>query len=81
MAEQDPGELSEQLERETDELARDSRKVKDSVAQTREDWEHKRTDESVPGAPPPEGDEEKDEDDPDEAEDKEDDDPGEADDA
>lgn len=55
MAEQDPQELSEQLKRETDELERHNSEVKDAVDGTREDWEHKRRDGSVPGAPPPEG--------------------------
>lgn len=54
MAEQDPQELSQALERETDELARDGKEVKEAVKETRQDWERKRRDESVPGAPPPE---------------------------
>jgi hypothetical protein len=60
MAEQDPQELSQALERETDELARQGQEVKAAIDDTREDWERKRRDESVPGAPPPESDDEED---------------------
>jgi hypothetical protein len=55
MAERDPKELSQALEREADELQRQGREVKDAVDEAREDWEHKRRDDNVPGAPPPEG--------------------------
>ena len=70
MAEQDPHELSDALERETDELARESRELEGRVEETHQDWQRKRADESIPGAPPPEGDEESagDEDSPVEAE-------------
>lgn len=53
MAERDPHELSEALERQADELERQAQEVKDAVNETREDWERKRRDENVPGAPPP----------------------------
>ena len=56
MTEQDPHELAQALERETDDLEHQGREVKDAVKETREDWERKRRDESVPGAPPPEHD-------------------------
>ncbi len=55
MAERDPHELSEALKRETDELERQGKEVKEAVDETREDWERKRRDQSVPGAAPPEG--------------------------
>lgn len=54
MAERDPSELSRALERETDQLERQGQEVKDAVDETREDWERKRRDDSVPGASPPE---------------------------
>jgi hypothetical protein len=57
MAEHDPQELSQALEREADDLARDGREVKEAVNETRDNWERKRRDESVPGAPPPGSDE------------------------
>lgn len=53
MDERDPQELSEQLERETAELERHNREVKQAVSETREEWERKRRDGNVPGAPPP----------------------------
>jgi hypothetical protein len=53
MSERDPQELSQALERETDALAREGEEVKQAVEETREDWERKRRDENVPGAPPP----------------------------
>lgn len=58
MADQDPQELSKQLERETDELGRQGQEVEDQIKETRADWERKRRDENVPGAVPPEEDEE-----------------------
>jgi hypothetical protein len=55
MAEQDPKELSDALEQEAEELARQSQEVQDRIEEARADWERKRADEAVPGAPPPEG--------------------------
>lgn len=55
VTERDPQELSEALERETRDLERQGQEVEQAVGETREDWEQKRRDESVPGAPPPEG--------------------------
>jgi hypothetical protein len=55
MTERDPHELAQALERETDDLAREGQEVKAAIQDTREDWERKRRDENVPGAPPPEG--------------------------
>ena len=39
----------------TDELARESSELGDRIDQTREDWQRKRADDDVPGAPPPDG--------------------------
>jgi hypothetical protein len=58
---------AEEIEREVDDLERQSKKLGADISHTREDWEHKQTDPSVPGAvgdpsseselPPPEPDE------------------------
>jgi glyoxylase-like metal-dependent hydrolase (beta-lactamase superfamily II) len=45
--------LANELERETDALQRESDKLDQEIADTRADWEAKRNDPSVPGAPPP----------------------------
>jgi hypothetical protein len=56
MADQeDPRKLSDALEREADQLERHSRELESKLEETRQDWERKRADEGVPGAPPPEG--------------------------
>jgi hypothetical protein len=55
MTERDPHELSEDLEREADGLEQHGQEVKDAVDETRADWERKRRDDGVPGAPPPDG--------------------------
>jgi hypothetical protein len=52
MSENDPFELADQHEREADRLARRSHELAEDVAGTREDWERKRADDAVPGAPP-----------------------------
>lgn len=54
MDERDPHELSQALERETDALGRQGEEVQGAVEETRADWERKRQDDDVPGAPPPE---------------------------
>ena len=54
MNERDPEQLARELEREADELARRSDRVEGEIAEARDDWERKRADQSVPGAPPPE---------------------------
>ena len=54
MTEQDPHELAQHLEQEADDLERQGSEVEGSIKETRDDWEQKRRDESVPGAPPPE---------------------------
>ena len=53
-ARENPDELAEQLGRESDELEKRSEQLKERVAETRQDWERKRSDPGVPGAPPPE---------------------------
>jgi hypothetical protein len=52
MAETDPGKLADHLEDEADELEQRSKKLKDETEDVAQDWERKRADESVPGAPP-----------------------------
>lgn len=53
--ENDPQELADAREREADELAHRSEQLQSDVQDTRADWERKRADDSVPGAPPREG--------------------------
>lgn len=47
--------LGEKGEREADELERRSEELEGEIGEVREDWERKRADASVPGAPPPDG--------------------------
>jgi hypothetical protein len=58
MAETDPGKLADHLEEEADELEQRSKKLEDETAEVAQDWERKRSDESVPGAQPRAEDEE-----------------------
>ncbi len=51
----DPGQLADHLEGEADKLQDQSKRLAGDVEGVRQDWEQKRSDESVPGAPPPEG--------------------------
>ena len=44
--------------RETDEMEKRSEKLREGIEQARQEWERKRSDESVPGANPPESEEE-----------------------
>jgi len=48
----DPEELAERLEREVANLERRSGKLQEQVELARGDWERKRDDDNVPGAPP-----------------------------
>jgi hypothetical protein len=50
----DPEELAQRLDREVEDMQRHTDRLGHEVAETREDWEHKRSDPSVPGAPPKE---------------------------
>jgi len=52
MADRDPGELADQLEAEADALERHSQKLGQETESVRQDWERKRGDAGVPGAPP-----------------------------
>ncbi len=55
MRDSDPEKLADELEEEADQLAKGSGRVRDKTAAVREDWERKRVDQNVPGAPAPEG--------------------------
>jgi hypothetical protein len=50
-----PHELADELEREADQLQRHSDELGEKVAEVRQDWERKRRDQAVPGAPALEG--------------------------
>jgi hypothetical protein len=51
--------MSEQPEREVEEMEERSERLEDEISDAREDWERKKADSSVPGAAgEPEGDEE-----------------------
>ena len=54
MAEHDPEKLANALERESKELDRESQELKARIEKTSDDWERKRADDTIPGAPPPE---------------------------
>jgi hypothetical protein len=56
MSERDPEQLADELERSADELERHHRELDERAKDVREDWERKRADQSVPGAPPPDDD-------------------------
>lgn len=51
--ERDPFVLSDARDREADRLEERSRELEGDVKRTREEWERKRADDAVPGAPPP----------------------------
>jgi hypothetical protein len=53
MPDPDPTELADQLEQEADRLQKETERLGDELSSEREDWEHKRSDPSVPGAPAP----------------------------
>src|SRR5437899_2526554 len=54
MPQDDPQELADQLEHETDRMQSESERLGREVTSAREDWERKRADSNVPGAPPSE---------------------------
>ena len=58
MDETDPDKLADHLEDEADDLEARSKKLKEQIEDVAQDWERKRADEGVPGAPPPTEDEE-----------------------
>ena len=53
--ENDHQELADAGERQADELEQRSEELQSEVKDARADWERKRSDDSVPGAPAPEG--------------------------
>jgi hypothetical protein len=48
--------LADQMEREGDQMEQRADQLGDEISDVRDDWQRKRSDEGVPGAPPPEGD-------------------------
>ncbi len=58
MRDTDPDKLADELEEEADRLQRQSQRLREEVSDVREDWERKRADQNVPGAPAPEGEDE-----------------------
>jgi hypothetical protein len=53
MAEHDPGKLANHLEGEADDLEQRSRKLGEETDEAAKEWQRKRSDPGVPGAPPP----------------------------
>lgn len=53
MNDRDPESLADELEGEADRLGQQSDRLKEQTGEVREDWERKRADEGVPGAPAP----------------------------
>ena len=53
MTPEDPGRLADELDRQADKLEQQSREVQAHIDDTRQEWEGKRADPSVPGANPP----------------------------
>ena len=58
MAEKDPDKLADHLEEEADDLERRSEKLEEKTGDVAQEWERKRSDPNVPGAPPRAEDEE-----------------------
>jgi hypothetical protein len=54
MEERDVERLADGLQRKADELGRRGDELQDRAQGVGEDWDRKRTDQSIPGAPPPE---------------------------
>ncbi len=53
MAETDPDRLADELEQEANDLERRSEELGQRIEEASQEWERKRSDPSVPGAPPP----------------------------
>lgn len=51
---EDPGALADEMEEQADRLQDRSKDLGEEVGEVRKDWERKRSDQSVPGANPPE---------------------------
>jgi hypothetical protein len=49
----DPGKRADELEGEADRLERHGEEVEEHIADARDQWERKRSDDAVPGAQPP----------------------------
>ena len=58
MTDTDPQRLADELENEADELEQQSRKLGAETDEVAQEWESKRADPKVPGAPPPAKDDE-----------------------
>jgi hypothetical protein len=52
MAETDPGKLADHLEEQADELEQRGRELGEQTDEAAQEWERKRADPGVPGAPP-----------------------------
>jgi len=50
MTEHEHEQIHEQHEREADDLERESEKLEEHIKEARDDWESKKSDDSVPGA-------------------------------
>jgi hypothetical protein len=61
VSETDPHERADELEREADDLARADEELRERIEEADADWQRKRADESVPGANPPDHDDENEE--------------------
>jgi hypothetical protein len=55
MGETDPEQLADHLEAEADDLKRRSEKLEQRTKEVSQEWQRKRSDPSIPGASPPEG--------------------------
>ncbi|HEY2440453.1 MAG TPA: hypothetical protein VGI07_09490 [Solirubrobacteraceae bacterium] len=45
--------LADELGADADKLEQENKRLEEKISDVRQDWERKRADESVPGAPPP----------------------------
>lgn len=50
---EDPDRLAEELGSEAEDLQEHSDRLREEIGDVRQDWERKRVDDKVPGAPPP----------------------------
>jgi hypothetical protein len=64
--------LADQIEQEGDKMEQRSAELGDEISDVRDDWQRKRADEGVPGAPPPQGQGSDESDDPEDPDDRED---------
>jgi len=62
--------LADELGDDADRLAKENERLEEEIGDVRQDWERKRTDERIPGAPPPQDAESEGEDSEDEDEDE-----------